>query len=218
MWPCRRTVAATVAAPSTGIPAVRSTRAASVRLLPVVTRSSTITTVAALIGHRPSLHEYGSARYGIPHAEPTGSNAGHRPGRIKPALAYGRGCRRDGHQHDRCGTLLLGQQRVHAQCQPFSKDASQDQCLAFLVRIDHPAQQLVVRGGGNGQREPVRSRRWHGDERLPTAKIGTARRTESPPGLLATVAAGAEQQISRRGNPVTEAHRPSLPPMGRPIG
>jgi ABC-type Fe2+-enterobactin transport system substrate-binding protein len=47
-----RTVAATVAAPSTVIPAFRSTRAASVRLLPVVTKSSTRTAALVEIGLR----------------------------------------------------------------------------------------------------------------------------------------------------------------------
>ena len=48
----RRTVAATVAAPRTLILAARSTRAASVRLLPVVTRSSTSTAAPVVIGFR----------------------------------------------------------------------------------------------------------------------------------------------------------------------
>ena len=104
--------AATVAAPSTGILAARSTRAASVRLLPVVTRSSTSTTAPAeigrpqpesasqvllagrcaqtgLIGDGPCLDECRSNRHRVPQPEATRGEAGHRGGRIESPLTDG---------------------------------------------------------------------------------------------------------------------------------
>ena len=60
--------------------------------------------------------------------------------------------------YDRCR-----QQGVHAQCQPFGKDPSQDQRLSLLVRVDQSAQELVVRGGGDCQREAVWPRRRDGE-------------------------------------------------------
>ena len=102
------------------------------------------------------------------------------------------------------------QQGVHAHCQPFGQHPSQDQRLSLLVRVDQSAQELVVRGGGDCQRETVWPRRRDGNERLSIAELLATSRAEPPPGLLATVAAGAEQQIARRRCPVLEAHRASL--------
>ena len=48
------------------------------------------------------------------------------------------------------------------------------------------------------------------NERLSIAELLATSRAESPPGLLATMAAGAEQQVARRRCPVLEAHRASL--------
>ena len=79
-----------------------------------------------------------------------------------------------------------------------------------LCALISSAQELVVRGGGDCQRESVWPRRRDGNERLSIAELLATSRAEPPPGLLATVAAGAEQQIACRRCPVLDAHRASL--------
>ena len=128
----------------------------------------------------------------------------------KPRWRTVPGCRGDRNQHNSRGVRPVRQQGVHAQCQPFGQHPSQDQRLSLLVRVDQSAQELVVRGGGDCQRETVWPRRRDGNERLSIAELLATSRAESPPGLLATMAAGAEQQVARRRCPVLEAHRASL--------
>ena len=163
-----------------------------------------------LIGNWSSLHKDGPNRCGVLGAETTGSCAGHCAGRVKSAPAYGPGCRRDLNKHNSRGVRPVRQQGVHAHRQPFGQDSSQDQRLSLLVRVDQSAQELVVRGGGDCQREAVWPRRRDGQEWLSSAELLATRRAESPPGLLATVALGAEQQVARSRCPVLKAHRASL--------
>ncbi len=163
-----------------------------------------------LIGNWSSLHKDGPNRCGVLRTETTGSCAGHCAGRVKSALAYGPGRRGDRNQHNSGGVRPVRQQGVHTHCQTFGKNPSQDQRLSLLVRVDQSAQELVVRGGGDCQREAVWPRRRDGEEWLSSAELLATRRAESPPGLLATMAMGAEQQVARSRCPVLEAHTASL--------
>ena len=81
----------------------------------------------------------------------------------KPRWRTVPGCRGDRNQHNSRGVRPVRQQGVNAQCQPFGQHPSQDQRLSLLVRVDQSAQELVVRGGGDCQRETVWPRRRDGE-------------------------------------------------------
>jgi len=125
----------------------------------------------SLIRDRASLDQDGANRCRVSRAETAGGCASHCTGRVEATLAYGAGCRGDRNQHNSRGVRPVRQQGVHAQCQPFGQDPSQDQRLSLLVRVDQSPQELVVRGGGDCQRETVWPRRREGNERLSITEL-----------------------------------------------
>ena len=144
-------------------------------------------------------------------------HAGHvRWSHRNPALAYGPGCRGIGTSTIPATAYgSVRQQGMHAHCQTFGKDPVKHQRLSLLVRVDQSAQELVVRGRGDCQRETV----WPlapGRRRMAVEcrALGDKSGRSPQPGLLATMAmrrraAGRPQPLPSPRSPQGESGEPA---------